>query len=558
MKNVVFFPLLFLAFSAVAHPTGKPDWMPAPDFTITTSDGQQRQLYQDYINQQKLVVVEAFFTTCPPCNTHAPFFQTLYTGMQAQFPGQVEFLLLSTLFSDTNVKVAQYKTSKGLTMPGAGNDGGSIAALQPYLSGQWGAFEGTPTFFIIAPETGEVFFDIRGSSPTETMSLIQQKIEELLLRDCTLQDPFGSPLDEVTMNARATSFDTTFVASGTYAVREISSLQNGTYTLRPAKNGSPLDGLTTYDLVLISKHILGLEPFHCSYQFTAADVNCSGTVTTFDILQARKVILGVELQLPCGAWRFLPDSVELNGGNCQDFIGVKLGDLNAGVCTDSLGNIGATRSLPQMLRIRDRVVAAGETLRIPLFFEQDMPLEGLQFAIAFDPEKARLEGIGSENLTDFDASSYHIGSDAALVSWFSVPGRMVEREAPVLYLDLSAIKGGWLSELLFPAEQRMRSEAYVATGNIVPLEWGWERSDAALEYAPNPSNGRLVLQESAPLEGIRQLQLTDALGRVVYAQTLTAQKGKNRWEIQLPVLQDGVYILIMNGKIAGKFVLLQR
>ena len=166
--------LLFIGALFVASPLYSQG--PAPDFTVTTSDGQVKKLYQDYINQQKLVVIEAFFTTCPPCATHAPLVQNLYTSMQAAYPGQIEFILLSTLFSDTNVKVAQYKTSKGLTMPGVGNDGGSITALQPYLNGLYGQFQGTPTFIIIAPGTGEVFFDIRGNSPSQTISLLQQKI----------------------------------------------------------------------------------------------------------------------------------------------------------------------------------------------------------------------------------------------------------------------------------------------------------------------------------------------------------------------------------------------
>jgi peroxiredoxin len=113
-----FFLLLLLLNAVFAHANTPP--LPAPDFTVTTSDGQVKKLYQDYIQQQKVVVIEAFFTTCPPCSAHAPFLQSLYTEMQAAYPGQVEFILLSTLLTDTNIKVAQYKTNKGLTMPGCG------------------------------------------------------------------------------------------------------------------------------------------------------------------------------------------------------------------------------------------------------------------------------------------------------------------------------------------------------------------------------------------------------------------------------------------------------
>ena len=92
---------------------------PAPDFTITTTDGVQRQLYNDYVNQGKVLVFEVFFTSCPPCSSHAPSWQALYQNMLAAHPGQVEFLILSTLTSDMNSVVATYRTNKGLTMPGA-------------------------------------------------------------------------------------------------------------------------------------------------------------------------------------------------------------------------------------------------------------------------------------------------------------------------------------------------------------------------------------------------------------------------------------------------------
>ena len=149
---------------------------PAPDFTITTSDGQQRRLYADYVNQKKLVVIEAFFTTCPPCNTHAPHWQALYNEMLAAHPGKVEFLMLSTQNFDKNTNVATYKTNKGLTMPAAGQDGGSITALTPYINGQFGNFLGTPTFIVIAPSTGEVLFDVRGTSAQNTMALLTSPV----------------------------------------------------------------------------------------------------------------------------------------------------------------------------------------------------------------------------------------------------------------------------------------------------------------------------------------------------------------------------------------------
>ncbi len=325
MKSpAVFLLALLCAIQAAA--------IPAPDFTVTTSDNQVRHLYADYINQQKLVVIELFFTTCPPCATHAPLWQSLYQNALTAHPGRVEFLMLSTLSTDTNVKVATYKTSKGLTMPGVGTDGGSAAARQPYISGQFGDYYGTPTFIVIAPGTGQVHYDIRGNSPQETINLLSQKIDELLPAvptPCFLKSYYDKLLDSVRITVDAPAFDTTFLAAGSYSLAGIAALQNTTYTVTASKNGLALDGITTADLSLISRHILGLEALTPPWKALAADINCNTTVTPIDIVTARKLILGIDTVLPCAKWRFIAEPViSTANGTCLNFRGVKAGELN--------------------------------------------------------------------------------------------------------------------------------------------------------------------------------------------------------------------------------------
>jgi hypothetical protein len=67
------------------------------------------------------------------------------------------------------------------------------------------------------------------------------------------------------------------------------------------------EGVTTLDLLLISRHILGLEPFDSPFKTLAADVNNSATVTAFDIVMSRKLILDQINSFPSGSWRYLSD-----------------------------------------------------------------------------------------------------------------------------------------------------------------------------------------------------------------------------------------------------------
>jgi hypothetical protein len=80
------------------------------------------------------------------------------------------------------------------------------------------------------------------------------------------------------------------------------------FDITPTKNINPLNGVTTFDLTLISKHILGIEALDSPYKMIAADANQDGKITTFDIVILRTLILGVTKELPSGkSWRFLPE-----------------------------------------------------------------------------------------------------------------------------------------------------------------------------------------------------------------------------------------------------------
>lgn len=82
---------------------------------------------------------------------------------------------------------------------------------------------------------------------------------------------------------------------------------------------APNIGISTLDLVLISKHVLGIEPFANPFQLIAADENNSGSVTTFDILEIRKLLLGIKTNFTAGTWRYVPDYCFANPAFEQEF-----------------------------------------------------------------------------------------------------------------------------------------------------------------------------------------------------------------------------------------------
>jgi hypothetical protein len=137
------------------------------------------------------------------------------------------------------------------------------------------------------------------------------------------------------------------------------------YEVCMSKNDNALNGVNSYDLVLMSRHILGLETLNSPYKLIAADVNLSGTITEDDIVQARELILGISTDLPAPSWQFVPaDVVFPNPANpfeqpfqkgCKqvflsgnatgvDFIAIKTADLDGTAVANDLAPAPAPAS----------------------------------------------------------------------------------------------------------------------------------------------------------------------------------------------------------------------
>ncbi len=122
------------------------------------------------------------------------------------------------------------------------------------------------------------------------------------------------------------------------------------YSILPEKNNNHINGVTTFDAVILTRHILNVELLNSPYKIIAADINRSKTVTTFDIVEMRKLILNIYSNFPNNsAWRFVsadyvfpdplnpfsedfPELININNLSESildlDFIGIKIGDLN--------------------------------------------------------------------------------------------------------------------------------------------------------------------------------------------------------------------------------------
>jgi hypothetical protein len=103
-------------------------------------------------------------------------------------------------------------------------------------------------------------------------------------------------------------------------------------------NNDPLNGVSTLDMVITQRHILGITPFTNECNVLAADLTNDGRVTAVDILTMRKLILGILPSLPFSpSWIFINEADVSKGLNFakSEFPlqslrvkAIKIGDVN--------------------------------------------------------------------------------------------------------------------------------------------------------------------------------------------------------------------------------------
>lgn len=267
------------------------------------------------------------------------------------------------------------------------------------------------------------------------------------------------------------------------------------YTVTPLKNTHHLDGVSTFDLVMISKHILGLESLDSPYKMIAADANRSNYITTFDIVELRKLILGIYDSLPANtSWRFVdadyifpdpanpfqapfPESIErIDVQNHQfedDFIAIKTGDVNGTAIGDSLLVPDERSGGALFFDVHNREVKTGETFTVS--FKAAEQVLGYQFTLDFNGLEV-LEVLPGEGMT---TGNFAVFPGAITAS--------VENGAETFAIKFHATRPGRLSDMLSVSSRITRAEAYGVVNSHYG-HWGHYGNSGNDSNGPNAPN----------------------------------------------------------------------
>lgn len=319
------------------------------------------------------------------------------------------------------------------------------------------------------------------------------------------------------------------------------------YTVTPSLNKGFLNGVSTFDLVLISKHILGVQPLNTPYKLIAADVNNSKSVTTLDLIQLRKLILNIDATFANNSsWRFVdatytfpnasnpwaasfPEVKNVNdlvGSLSANFVAVKVGDVNGNAIANSTQ--GSVRNLTSNLGINvaDMNMVAGNEYKVDFTAADLNGIEGFQFTLNLDKKGLELvdlvPGIAAEE-------NFGIFAEEGVVtaSWNG------EAKGGVLFsLVVRAKSNTTLSEVLNLNSRYTAAEAYKG-GEVVNVGLNFNASKASANYelyqnTPNPFAGESIIGFNLPAAGAATLTIQDVTGRTLKVINGQYAKGYNQ------------------------------
>ncbi len=352
------------------------------------------------------------------------------------------------------------------------------------------------------------------------------------------------------------------------------------YTVSPEKPENARNGVTTYDLLLIRKHILGLEFLDSPYKIIAADVNRSGNVSTYDLVELQKIVLFIDTTFSNNtSWRFVradyvfpdptnpflepfPEVLNVNNlvGDLEgaDFVAVKVGDVNHSA-TPALG-VGVEERGRYVFRAEERCLEAGETAFLSLLPDEQQTLRAFQFSMNFDPqelewqgwEAGALQGFGDENL-----GKRLLNQGVLTASWHEIENQNLHPDAALFRLRFRARRATCLSEslalrsaptacLVYTAEgaELRGTLQWESPGSILPSTTTGAEASFAGKAFPNPFKEATIVSFRLPESQPVQIRCWDSSGSLRWEEHRTLAAGTHRFPItQTQCPQPGAYLL---------------
>jgi hypothetical protein len=313
----------------------------------------------------------------------------------------------------------------------------------------------------------------------------------------------------------------------------------GDYTVTPYHNDNPLNGVSTFDIILISKHILNIDPLDTPYQRLAADVNNSETITTLDMIHIRKLVLNITTSFTNNtSWRFVPaDYVFPNALNPwqetfpelininnlseslvnADFVGVKTGDVNGNAQANALVSDDRTLNGAFYLEVEDIELKAGNTYTVAFTGEKLSSIQGYQGTLQWSGMELLDIEYGAATSENFGLRFVNQGM--ITTSW-NQSNNAAGIEEVLFSLVFHANEDAQLSNLLQMSSRYTAAEAY-RDGTITDFGLSFfasaqEQGKFVLyQNVPNPFTEGTIIGFDLPVAATATITIRDAKGALI-------------------------------------------
>ena len=327
----------------------------------------------------------------------------------------------------------------------------------------------------------------------------------------------------------------------------------------PINDSDHTGGISTYDVLLIQKHLLGLELLDSPYKLIAADANGNKRVNASDLFELRKLILAESEELPSTtSYVFIPTEMvfidQMNpwyngrifgatlnmssGSQFVDLMGIKVGDVNKSHHTSSPRNRTTREWTYQVTALSD------DRVRVD-FFSDDNSIEGMQTTISFDPESMDFIGT-SKGLIDLDdqyVSTKKTGDGVLPISWSSGTSMLISPRDPLFSLEFVLKNPGHAVDLTMD-NSPTRSEVY-QSGQIHDLVLKGQERKLNIDHVQTPSNIpnpwsqftriQFALGQTADVN----ITIYDSSMREIWTATNNYSKGSHSVQVDHSVIPDG-------------------
>lgn len=351
--------------------------------------------------------------------------------------------------------------------------------------------------------------------------------------------------------------------NGNYAFQPLPSDRTAYFTV--TREDLAGNGVSTLDIIMIQKHILGQKQLGSAYEILAADVNRSNSVTARDIAEIRKIILGISEEYSSERiWMFVPSSqnfsnpaapwefrerirteeIQNNQWNLLNFTGIKLGDVDQSAKLSLHDRILSRSNKTIEFQLGNEVLSESESvMRVPVMASASFDLEGFQCSIEL-PEAAVMQI--KTGLLDIRPEHYFQNSGSTLrISWAAQHVQKVNEGDVLFYLEFDKLVN--TSSLRLTSHQ-VEPEIYLAGEEVATLELRALANPIVSKLdmsqnVPNPFQSTTQIRVWSDKPTVAQWSVMGSTGKLMIQRTVNLQAGEQYLELSRRDLpQAGIYL----------------